>query len=254
MEMESSIAANGDESRSIEVFEPVGNGDVWMSSISWNDNNDMQVLEMQGIFSTSKDESSPPKAIDFGLSDYVKPESGIFRDVLKADPSFDEDPWPSLSSELAHFLLHLTTKGKWCFKGSFCISTVIYLSRRGYFNIATQRAPELQKYNLHASKSNISSPLLNFAEVRSSVAILVRYLKELPGYKLAQLFMNLLLSTAETAKCRHGNIVHDEYSEILQVDEENHKSIVDIFSIHSENEIGPAYQNMSYTDADESCS
>lgn len=46
--MESVIAANGDERRSIEVFEPVGNGDVGMSSISWNDNNDVQVLEMQG--------------------------------------------------------------------------------------------------------------------------------------------------------------------------------------------------------------
>ncbi|BAT83406.1 hypothetical protein VIGAN_04054800 [Vigna angularis var. angularis] len=98
---------------------------------------------------TKKDESSELKAIDFGLSDFVRPderlddivgsayyvapevlhrsysteadvwsigviayillcgscpfwartESGIFRAVLKADPSFDETPWPSLSSE-----------------------------------------------------------------------------------------------------------------------------------------------------------
>lgn len=45
--MESSIAANGGERRSIEVLEPAGSGDVGMSSISWNVNNDVQVLETQ---------------------------------------------------------------------------------------------------------------------------------------------------------------------------------------------------------------
>ncbi|KAL2499705.1 Magnesium/proton exchanger [Abeliophyllum distichum] len=59
---------------------------------------------------------------------------------------------------------------------------------------------------------------------------------------------------AEAAKCRHENTVHDEYSEIPQVYEENSKGIVDIFSIHSENGAGPAYQNLSDTDAAESCS
>ncbi|KAL2535285.1 Magnesium/proton exchanger [Forsythia ovata] len=58
---------------------------------------------------------------------------------------------------------------------------------------------------------------------------------------------------AVAAKCRHGNTVHDEYSEI-QVYEENSKGIVDIFSIHSENGTGPAYQNLGDTDAAESCS
>ncbi|XP_022899066.1 magnesium/proton exchanger isoform X2 [Olea europaea var. sylvestris] len=59
---------------------------------------------------------------------------------------------------------------------------------------------------------------------------------------------------AEAAKCGHGNVVRDESSKIFQVDEENSNSIVDIFSMHSENGAGPAYQNLSYTDADQSCS
>ncbi|KAK4481767.1 hypothetical protein RD792_012678 [Penstemon davidsonii] len=108
----------------------------------------------------SKDEHSPLKAIDFGLSDYVKPderlndivgsayyvapevlhrsygteadmwsigviayillcgsrpfwsrtESGIFRAVLKADPSFDEAPWPSLSPDAVDFVKRLLNK------------------------------------------------------------------------------------------------------------------------------------------------
>ncbi|KAA8517328.1 hypothetical protein F0562_017623 [Nyssa sinensis] len=107
-----------------------------------------------------EDENSPLKAIDFGLSDYVKPderlndivgsayyvapevlhrsygteadmwsigviayillcgsrpfwsrtESGIFRAVLKADPSFDEAPWPSLSSDAIDFVKRLLNK------------------------------------------------------------------------------------------------------------------------------------------------
>ncbi|MBA0620208.1 hypothetical protein Godav_005968, partial [Gossypium davidsonii] len=110
-------------------------------------------LAAENFLFTSKDENSQLKAIDFGLSDFVKPderlndivgsayyvapevlhrsysteadvwsigviayillcgsrpfwartESGIFRAVLKADPSFDEAPWPSLSSEARDF-------------------------------------------------------------------------------------------------------------------------------------------------------
>ncbi|CAA3032178.1 CDPK-related kinase 1 [Olea europaea subsp. europaea] len=117
-------------------------------------------LKPENFLFTSKDESSPLKAIDFGLSDYVKPderlndivgsayyvapevlhrsygaeadmwsigviayillcgsrpfwsrtESGIFRAVLKADPSFDEDPWPSLSSDAVDFVKRLLNK------------------------------------------------------------------------------------------------------------------------------------------------
>ncbi|KAF7147389.1 hypothetical protein RHSIM_Rhsim03G0036500 [Rhododendron simsii] len=117
-------------------------------------------LKPENFLFTSKDEHSPLKAIDFGLSDYVKPderlndivgsayyvapevlhrsygpeadmwsigviayillcgsrpfwarsESGIFRAVLKADPSFDEAPWPSLSSEAIDFVKRLLNK------------------------------------------------------------------------------------------------------------------------------------------------
>ncbi|KAF8377511.1 hypothetical protein HHK36_030893 [Tetracentron sinense] len=117
-------------------------------------------LKPENFLFTSKDENSQMKAIDFGLSDFVKPderlndivgsayyvapevlhrsysteadvwsigviayillcgsrpfwartESGIFRAVLKADPSFDELPWPSLSSEARDFVKRLLNK------------------------------------------------------------------------------------------------------------------------------------------------
>ncbi|KAL3033782.1 hypothetical protein AAZX31_02G155400 [Glycine max] len=115
---------------------------------------------LQNFLFTSKDDNSSLKAIDFGLSDYVKPderlndivgsayyvapevlhrsygteadmwsigviayillcgsrpfwartESGIFRAVLKADPSFDEAPWPSLSVDAKDFVKRLLNK------------------------------------------------------------------------------------------------------------------------------------------------
>ncbi|XP_057965679.1 CDPK-related kinase 5-like [Malania oleifera] len=117
-------------------------------------------LKPENFLFSSKDENSQLKAIDFGLSDFVKPderlndivgsayyvapevlhrsysteadiwsigviayillcgsrpfwartESGIFRAVLKADPSFDESPWPSLSSEAKDFVKRLLNK------------------------------------------------------------------------------------------------------------------------------------------------
>ncbi|MFS7947655.1 putative protein kinase CAMK-CDPK family [Helianthus anomalus] len=117
-------------------------------------------LKPENFLFTSKDENSPLKAIDFGLSDFVKPderlndivgsayyvapevlhrsysteadvwsigviayillcgsrpfwarsESGIFRAVLKANPSFDEVPWPTLSPEAKDFVKRLLNK------------------------------------------------------------------------------------------------------------------------------------------------
>lgn len=117
-------------------------------------------LKPENFLFTTKDENSVLKAIDFGLSDFVRPderlndivgsayyvapevlhrsysteadvwsigviayillcgsrpfwartESGIFRAVLKADPSFDEAPWPSLSSEARDFVKRLLNK------------------------------------------------------------------------------------------------------------------------------------------------
>ncbi|CAI9104374.1 OLC1v1003032C1 [Oldenlandia corymbosa var. corymbosa] len=117
-------------------------------------------LKPENFLYTSKDESSQLKVIDFGLSDFVRPdeklndivgsayyvapevlhrsygseadvwsigviayillcgsrpfwartESGIFRAVLKADPSFDEAPWPSLSVEAKDFVKRLLHK------------------------------------------------------------------------------------------------------------------------------------------------
>ncbi|XP_008440252.1 CDPK-related kinase 5 isoform X1 [Cucumis melo] len=117
-------------------------------------------LKPENFLYTSKDESSQLKAIDFGLSDFVKPderlndivgsayyvapevlrrsygteadvwsigviayillcgsrpfwartESGIFKAVLKADPNFDDPPWPSLSSESRDLVKGLLNK------------------------------------------------------------------------------------------------------------------------------------------------
>ncbi|KAI9123834.1 hypothetical protein K1719_005134 [Acacia pycnantha] len=117
-------------------------------------------LKPENFLYASKDENSELKAIDFGLSDFVKPderlndivgsayyvapevlhrsysieadiwsvgviayillcgsrpfwartESGIFRAVLKADPGFDEAPWPSLSLEAKDFVKRLLNK------------------------------------------------------------------------------------------------------------------------------------------------
>ncbi|KAF1875239.1 hypothetical protein Lal_00007855 [Lupinus albus] len=117
-------------------------------------------LKPENFLYASKDENSELKAIDFGLSDFVRPderlndivgsayyvapevlhrsytteadvwsigviayillcgsrpfwartESGIFRAVLKADPSFDELPWPSLSTQAKDFVKHLLYK------------------------------------------------------------------------------------------------------------------------------------------------
>lgn len=41
---------------------------------------------------------------------WSRTESGIFRAVLKADPSFDEAPWPSLSSDAIDFVKRLLNK------------------------------------------------------------------------------------------------------------------------------------------------
>ncbi|XP_074280927.1 CDPK-related kinase 1-like [Silene latifolia] len=117
-------------------------------------------LKPENFLFTSNDDHSPLKAIDFGLSDYVKSderlnvmvgsayyvapevlhrsygteadmwsigviayillcgsrpfwartEFGIFRAILKADPTFDEAPWPSLSPEAKDFVKRLLNK------------------------------------------------------------------------------------------------------------------------------------------------
>lgn len=41
---------------------------------------------------------------------WARTESGIFRAVLKAEPSFEEAPWPSLSAEARDFVKRLLNK------------------------------------------------------------------------------------------------------------------------------------------------
>ena len=41
---------------------------------------------------------------------WARTESGIFRSVLKADPSFTEPPWPSLSLEAIDFVKRMLNK------------------------------------------------------------------------------------------------------------------------------------------------
>lgn len=117
-------------------------------------------LKPENFLFTTRDEAAPMKAIDFGLSDFIKPderlndivgsayyvapevlhrsysteadvwsigvityillcgsrpfwartESGIFRAVIRADPSFDEMPWPSVSPEAKDFVKRLLSK------------------------------------------------------------------------------------------------------------------------------------------------
>ncbi|KAF3326121.1 CDPK-related kinase 7-like isoform X2 [Carex littledalei] len=117
-------------------------------------------LKPENFLFSSREEDATLKVIDFGLSDFVKPderlndivgsayyvapevlhraygteadmwsvgviayillcgsrpfwartESGIFRAVLKAEPSFDEAPWPSLSTEAKDFVKKLLNK------------------------------------------------------------------------------------------------------------------------------------------------
>ncbi|KAI3462769.1 hypothetical protein Pfo_019432 [Paulownia fortunei] len=117
-------------------------------------------LKPENFLFTSKEENSILKAIDFGLSDFVKPderlndivgsayyvapevlhraysteadvwsigviayillcgsrpfwartESGIFRAVVKAEPTYEEPPWPTLSSEAKDFVKRLLNK------------------------------------------------------------------------------------------------------------------------------------------------
>ncbi|XP_031494729.1 CDPK-related kinase 3-like [Nymphaea colorata] len=117
-------------------------------------------LKPENFLFTTRDEDAPMKIIDFGLSDFIRPderlndivgsayyvapevlhrsysmeadiwsigvityillcgsrpfwartESGIFRAVLRADPNFDDAPWPSVSPEAKDFVKRLLNK------------------------------------------------------------------------------------------------------------------------------------------------
>lgn len=41
---------------------------------------------------------------------WARTESGIFRSVLRADPNFDDSPWPSVTSEAKDFVRRLLNK------------------------------------------------------------------------------------------------------------------------------------------------
>lgn len=117
-------------------------------------------LKPENFLFTTKDENAPLRCIDFGLSDFIRPderlndivgsayyvapevlhqsysmeadvwsigvityillcgsrpfwacsESGIFCAVLRAEPSFDDAPWPSISPEAKDFVKRLLNK------------------------------------------------------------------------------------------------------------------------------------------------
>ncbi|XP_020677729.1 CDPK-related kinase 3 [Dendrobium catenatum] len=117
-------------------------------------------LKPENFLFTTRDENAPMKIIDFGLSDFIRPderlndivgsayyvapevlhrsynteadiwsigvityillcgsrpfwartESGIFRSVLRADPNFDDSPWPTISVEAKDFVKRLLNK------------------------------------------------------------------------------------------------------------------------------------------------
>ncbi|CAN1228173.1 CDPK-related kinase 3 [Linum grandiflorum] len=60
-------------------------------------------LKPENFLFTTKDEDAPMKMIDFGLSDYVRP-------VLRADPNFNDSPWPSVTPEAKDFVKRLLNK------------------------------------------------------------------------------------------------------------------------------------------------
>ncbi|XP_040930484.1 CDPK-related kinase 4 isoform X3 [Gossypium hirsutum] len=118
------------------------------------------ISKAKNFLFTTRDEDAPMKIIDFGLSDFIRPdqrmndivgsayyvapevlhrsysveadmwsigvityillcgsrpfwartESGIFRSVLRADPNFDDSPWPSVSVEAKDFVKRLLNK------------------------------------------------------------------------------------------------------------------------------------------------
>lgn len=117
-------------------------------------------LKPENFLFSTQNEDSPLKIIDFGLSDFIRPdqrlndivgsayyvapevlhrsysvegdiwsigvityillcgsrpfwartESGIFRSVLRADPNFDDSPWPTVSAEAKDFVKRLLNK------------------------------------------------------------------------------------------------------------------------------------------------
>ncbi|KAG2708580.1 hypothetical protein I3760_05G200500 [Carya illinoinensis] len=117
-------------------------------------------LKPENFLFVTRDEDSPMKVIDFGLSDFIRPdqrlndivgsayyvapevlhrsynveadlwsigvityillcgsrpfwartESGIFRSVLRADPNFDDSPWPAVSPKAKDFVKRLLNK------------------------------------------------------------------------------------------------------------------------------------------------
>nr|DAD18025.1 TPA_asm: hypothetical protein HUJ06_019488 [Nelumbo nucifera] len=117
-------------------------------------------LKPENFLFTSRDDDTTLKLIDFGLSDFIRPderlndivgsafyvapevlhrsysleadiwsigvityillcgsrpfwartESGVFRSVLRADPNFDESPWPTVSPEAKDFVKRLLNK------------------------------------------------------------------------------------------------------------------------------------------------
>uniref|UniRef100_A0A804PAB2 Protein kinase domain-containing protein n=1 Tax=Zea mays TaxID=4577 RepID=A0A804PAB2_MAIZE len=94
-------------------------------------------LKPENFLFSTREEHSPMKIIDFGLSDFIRPderlndivgsayyvapevlhrpfwartESGIFRSVLRADPNFEDSPWQSVSPEAKDFVKRLLNK------------------------------------------------------------------------------------------------------------------------------------------------
>lgn len=94
---------------------------------------------------------------------WARTESGIFRAVLKADPSFHEGPWPSLSPEAKDFVKRLLNKDprkrmtaaqalSECFLVSCClVFTVVIVNH--HCNLLFAGHPWIRNYN------NVKVPL-----------------------------------------------------------------------------------------------
>ncbi|KAG9147574.1 hypothetical protein Leryth_007365 [Lithospermum erythrorhizon] len=195
-------------------------------------------LKPENFLYTSKDEHSPLKAIDFGLSDYVKPghlgttESGIFSEpVLKSSPS-DEAPWPSLSPDAVDFVKRLLNKDyrkRLTAAQALChpwlsnqqdvkipLDMITYKLVRAYICTSSLRKAAL-------AVTIFTGLILLFPEYGE---VEISYLKQVKGYSLKNIKLYRLYpgsSCNKRSPARGTRKLHASHYELFEVDVTDHR-------------------------------